>query len=52
VELALEKRAYCYKQPPSDPQTPLASFSPFKALLASLSPYHLLQKKQAIYASL
>jgi len=39
VELALEKRAYYYKQPPLDPQTLLASFSPFKALPASLSPY-------------
>jgi hypothetical protein len=35
----LERRAYYYKQPPLDPQTPSASFSPYKALLASLSPY-------------
>jgi len=39
VELALKRRAYYYKQSPSDPQTPSASFSPFKALPASLSPY-------------
>jgi hypothetical protein len=39
VKLALERRAYYYKQPPSNPQTPSASFSPYKALLASLSPY-------------
>jgi hypothetical protein len=39
VELTLERRAYYYKQPPLDPQTPSASFSPYKALLASLSPY-------------
>jgi len=39
VELALERRAYCYKQLSLDPRTPLASFSLFKALLASLSPY-------------
>jgi hypothetical protein len=39
VELALERRAYCYKQPPSDPQTSSAFFSPFKALPASLSLY-------------
>jgi len=39
VKLALERRAYCYKQPPLDPQTSLASFSFFKAFPASLSPY-------------